>query len=67
MNKTIIKLDEDDFRCIVSGGILIITDSKNKHEISIYLSDIGFHVMDKAIDDVDSGKIPHYSDRKREL
>lgn len=60
-----IKLYEDDFRCLVSGGILTL-----KHgncEIDILLADIGFHVMDKAIDDADSGKLPHYSNMTRDL
>ena len=60
-----IKLDEDDFRCLISGGILTI--KSKEQEIMIYLSDIGFHRMDLAISDVDSGKLSPYSHLTKEL
>ncbi len=63
--KIAILLDEDDFRCLVSGGILSV--KKNDNQIDICLSDIGFNRMDRAIEDADSGQLPHYSDRTKEL
>jgi hypothetical protein len=38
-----IRLDEEDFKCLVRGGVLKIGD------IHIILSDIGFDCMDYAI------------------
>lgn len=59
---TKIKLEEDDFRCLVSGGVLIHKIPKYGKEIQIILSDIGFDRMEKAIDDVIEGKLITYSD-----
>jgi hypothetical protein len=67
MNEIRIKLDEDDFQCLVSGGVLTIKDNKNKQEILIYLADIGLHIMDKCIGNVDTKKIQSYSHRDREI
>ena len=60
-----IKLDEEQFRCLVSGGILTVNDGDLK--IMICLSDIGFHRMDKAIEDADSGELPAYSNMEIDL
>lgn len=65
MKETKIKLYEDDFRCLVSGGVLTF---KSKHqEIIICLADIGFHRMDLAILDVETGKLPTWSHLTKEL
>lgn len=65
MIKTHIKLNEDEFRSLVSGGILTIKSKDS--EIMICLSDIGFHRMDAAIDDAQSGRLTHYSNLTRDL
>ena len=48
-----VSLDEEDFRCLVRGGILKV--DKGKYSIHIILKDIGFGRMDKAIHDADMG------------
>lgn len=40
-----ISLDDEDFRCLVRGGVIKIGD-----RVSICLKDIGFDKMDEAID-----------------
>lgn len=51
-----IMLDEEDFKCLVRGGVISI----NKGGVKIALSDIGFDRMDIAIalavEGVDIGK-----------
>lgn len=44
-----ISLDYEDFKCLVRGGVLIVGPVK------IVLKDIGFHMMDEAINLADSG------------
>ena len=60
-----IKLYEDEFRCLVSGGVLTLNDKNTT--IQICLADIGFDRMDKAIEDVDTGKLSTYSNMVRDL
>jgi len=55
-----INLNEEDFRCLVSGGILTV-HKINGPEIKIMLSDIGFHRMRKAIEDCYHGDLKAYS------
>lgn len=62
-----IKLYEDDFQCLVSGGILTLQDKKNDQEILICLADIGFHRMDYCIGEVDAGNVKPYSHLTKEL
>jgi len=50
-----IMLDQEDFTCLVRGGVLHIGN------LRIALKDIGFHVMDEAITKADNG-IDHYKD-----
>lgn len=64
MTDVYISLDEEDFRCLVRGGILQITDIKDNSRVMITLKDIGFHRMDKAIEDADKG-IDIYKHRER--
>jgi hypothetical protein len=49
--KIFISLDEEDFKCLVRGGVLTIKD-----EVIIILKDIGFFEMDKALDSAMDGK-----------
>lgn len=58
-----IKLDENDFQCLVSAGILTIKDKEQ--EIQIILADIGFHRMDYCITNVDTGNVKPYSHREK--
>lgn len=44
-----IRLDEEDFRCLTRGGILMIKNKKNNKLINVILSDIGFDRMAKAL------------------
>jgi hypothetical protein len=67
MKQIKIRLDEDDFQCLVSGGILTLKDAKNKQEIAICLADIGFHRMDHCITQVDTGKVEPYSHLNKDL
>lgn len=53
-----IKLDEEDFKCLVRGGLLKIGN------INLLLSDIGFDRMDKAISIADNG-VDIYVGRER--
>lgn len=46
-----LKLDEEDFKCLVRGGTLKILGGR----IIIALSDIGFSRMDAAIDSAKQG------------
>lgn len=60
MNKNInISLDEEDFKCLVRGGVLHIND-----EIKISLKDIGFFNMQEAIDSAVEGN-DIYKNRNR--
>jgi hypothetical protein len=65
-NEIRVKLDEQDFRCLVSGGVLKIKIPDSKQEIKICLADIGFHIMDQAISDIEIGKMEPYSNLTRE-
>lgn len=56
-----IRLEEDDFRCLVSGGILTINIPSQNKQISIILADIGFHQMGKALEEAYSGDLKAYS------
>ncbi len=67
MKRIKIKLDEKDFRCLVSGGILTVIDPEAKTEVHIILADIGFHRMDQAISDVESGDLKTYSHLTRSV
>lgn len=60
-----IKLDEEDFRCLVSGGTLTVHTPVAT--VMLILADIGFDRMDKAILDVDSQILPAYSSRTRNV
>lgn len=62
-----IKLYEDDFQCLVSGGILTLQDKKNNQEIKICLADIGFYRMENCIGKVENGEISPYSHLTKEL
>lgn len=60
MNENInISLDEEDFKCLVRGGILHIGET-----IKVSLKDIGFFQMEAAIDFAAEGN-DIYKDRKR--
>jgi hypothetical protein len=50
-----ISLDEEDFRCLVGGGVLTVAHVNNRSVTKIVLKDIGFHRMDKSIEDADKG------------
>lgn len=65
MKEIYIKLYEDDFRCLVSGGLLTLKN--NNQDVIIMLADIGFNRMDKAIKDAASGKLEHYSNLTRDI
>ncbi len=45
-----ISLDEEDFKCLVRGGVIKFDD-----RVSICLKDIGFDKMDEAITLADNG------------
>ncbi len=53
-----VSLDEDDFRCLVSGGII-----KCGQHIQICLQDIGYSIMYDAIADAQSGLIELHTER----
>lgn len=55
-----IMLDEEDFKCLVRGGVLKV----NAH-LKLALKDIGFDRMDSAIDSAPDG-IELYKARDRE-
>lgn len=61
-----VSLDANDFQCLVSGGILTINCDIPEHQIQIILKDIGFLVMDHCITQVDTGKVPPYSNLERQ-
>lgn len=67
MKQIKIRLEEDDFQCLVSGRVLTLKDNDNKQEILICLADIGFHRMDHCISEVDSGKVETYSHLTKDL
>ena len=48
-----ISLDENDFTCLVRGGVLTIKDEEIT--IMVCLKDIGFHRMDEAISKAEKG------------
>jgi hypothetical protein len=52
-------LDEEDFKCLVRGGVL-----KVGNELNIALRDIGFCQMDEAIDSASRG-VDTYKDRQK--
>lgn len=58
-----IKLDESDFQCLVSGGVLTVRD--DNQQVEIILADIGFHRMDHCIYNVEIGKVKPYSHKER--
>jgi len=65
MNKKLeltILLNEEDFACLVRGGILTIEDKDS--DINIILKNIGFDQMDEAISRADQ-KIDIYKNHKR--
>lgn len=53
---TSISLGEEDFKCLVMGGILEVFDPINKKSIHIALEDIGYGAMTDAIADASLGK-----------
>lgn len=59
-----ISLDQEDFNCLVCGGVLSI-NVLAKERIDICLQDIGFDNMHDALDDVEAGKIKTYTNRTR--
>jgi hypothetical protein len=65
MNEFYISLDEQDFRCLIRGGILQIIDKKNNSRCMISLKDIGFYTMYKALEDVGEGKEEIYKNLER--
>jgi hypothetical protein len=58
-----IMLDEEDFKCLVRGGVICITG----HGIKIALKDIGFEAMDEAITMADKGIDIYKNHDKEEL
>jgi hypothetical protein len=53
-DKKYIKLDEEDFKCLVRGGVLKIGDN-----IEMILADIGFDQMHYSLNLAEKG-IKHY-------
>lgn len=45
-----IKLENEDFNCLVRGGILTIEDAHFGQTFHIALSDIGFHNMERGLE-----------------
>jgi hypothetical protein len=56
-----IMLDEEDFKCLVRGGIICI-----KGGVKIALKDIGFDKMDEAITLADKG-VDIYKDHHKDI
>lgn len=52
MSERYIKLDSEDFHCLVRGGVLQIEDERNNDTINICLEDIGFYNMNEMIDNL---------------
>ena len=50
-----VSLDEDDFNCLVRGGVLKIAYVDKRQVVQVCLKDIGFDRMDKAIDSAKRG------------
>ncbi len=60
MNEIKIALNEEDFRCLVRGGVLTINDASQT--VKILLNDIGFIAMTQAMHDAEGGVdnyVPH--------
>jgi len=56
-----ISLDEEDFRCLVRGGVIKYDD-----RVSICLKDIGYPTMYDAIADAQTGIAEIYKDHIKE-
>ena len=56
-----ISLDEEDFRCLVRGGVIKYVD-----RVSICLKDIGYTTMYDAIADAQTGIAEIYKDHIKE-
>jgi hypothetical protein len=62
MNSQYIKLDAEDFKCLVSGGVLKI--NMGNGFVSIILADIGFERMHNILDSIEDNE-EFYQDRER--
>ncbi len=63
--KLIIRLDEEDLKCLIGGGGLTINIPDEPQAVTIYMANIGFYVLQKIMEEVDIGKRKVYQDFER--
>jgi hypothetical protein len=65
MNVLRIRLDEEDVKCLIGGGCLTIKIPDEPDKVLLYMADIGFHNIDKMMNDVEFKKVEPYLDFER--